>query len=194
MGKQFARLVGSGSVPDKAAVLDCARAGDREAFGQLVLEHKDPVFSLALRLTGHRADADDLAQETFMQLHAALAQIASPAHLKHWLLRTVSHRAIDRLRQGARQGLALPLDAIAGTPQGQAPDPAGDPMAAAYLQRLLLRMQPDARAVVVLRYQEDFDPADIAAVLEMPVNTVKSHLRRSIEWLRTQCAGDHHGT
>ncbi len=54
-------------------------------------------------------------------------------------------------------------------------------------------MQPEARAVVLLRYQDDLDPVDIAALLEMPLNTVKSHLRRSLQWLREQCAGDTHG-
>lgn len=67
-------------------------------------------------------------------------------------------------------------------------------MAAAELHRLLLRLQPDARVVMVLRYQEDLDPADIARVLDMPIATVKSHLRRSLDWLRTQCAGESHGS
>ena len=56
------------------------------------------------------------------------------------------------------------------------------------------KLQPDARAVMALRYQEDLDPTDIAALLDMPLSTVKSHLRRSLEWLRTQCAGEHHGS
>jgi RNA polymerase sigma-70 factor (ECF subfamily) len=55
-------------------------------------------------------------------------------------------------------------------------------------------LEPDARAVILLHYQQDLSAADIAAALDMPVNTVKSHLRRSIEWLRTQCAGENHGS
>jgi RNA polymerase sigma-70 factor (ECF subfamily) len=66
-------------------------------------------------------------------------------------------------------------------------------MAASLLYQLLQQLQPDARAVVLLRYQDDLDPVDIAAALDMPVNTVKSHLRRSLQWLRDQCAGDAHG-
>lgn len=176
------------------AVLQRARAGEREAFHQLVLAHQARVFSIALRLTGQQTDAEDLAQDTFIQLHAALAQISSAAHLKHWLLRTVSHRAIDRLRQGARQGESLPLEALEAIPQGEAPEPAGDPLAAAHLERLMVQLPPDASAVLLLRFQEDLDPVEIAKVLEMPVNTVKSHLRRSLEWLRAQCAGENHGS
>lgn len=185
---------GSGSAPTGEAVrLQRARAGDRVAFQQLLLDHKAHVFTLALRLTGQRADAEDLAQDVFVQLHGALGQISSPAHLRHWLLRTVSHRAIDRLRQGARKGQAVSLEALTGSLQDQVPATADDPLAATQLRRLLLRLQPDARAVVLLRYQEDLDTAEIAAVLDMPVNTVKSHLRRSIEWLRAQFPGEHHG-
>jgi RNA polymerase sigma-70 factor (ECF subfamily) len=196
MDTQFARPVGGAgpSPPDETTRLQRARAGDRGAFQQLLLDHKAHVFTLALRLTGQRADAEDLAQDVFVQLHSALGQISSPAHLRHWLLRTVSHRAIDRMRQGARQGQAVSLDALTGSPQGEAPAGAEDPLAAPRLHRLLLRLQPDARAVILLRYQEDLDTAEIAAVLNMSVNTVKSHLRRSIEWLRAHFPGGHHGS
>lgn len=182
------------SAADEAVVLQRAQAGDRDAFCQLILMHQDRVFSIALRLTGQHADAEDVAQEVFVQLHGAMAQVASPSHLKHWLLRTVSHRTIDRLRQVARQGEVLPLEALAGTMQEEAPDASGDPLAAAHLLRLLSRLQPDAHAVLLLRFQEDLDPAEIATVMEMSINTVKSHLRRSLEWLRSECTGEHHGT
>lgn len=170
-----------------------ARGGNEQAFQQLVLTHQSCVYSLALRLTGQRADAEDVAQDVFVQLYVALGQVSSAAHLKHWLLRAVTHRAIDRLRQQARQGSQVSLVASMSVPSGPGSEAGGDPLAAAMLRRLLMQLQPDARAVLVLRYQEDLDPAEIATVLEMPVNTVKSHLRRSIEWLRTQCAGETHG-
>jgi RNA polymerase sigma-70 factor, ECF subfamily len=68
-----------------------------------------------------------------------------------------------------------------------------DPLAQRRLRALLAQLQPDARAVVLLRFQEDLDPSDIAQMLNMSVNTVKSHLRRSLEWLRVQTAGEEHG-
>ena len=171
-----------------------AKAGDEQAFRLLVETHQARVFGVALRLVGRRADAEELAQDVFVQMHAFLERIEGPAHLTHWLLRTVAHRSIDHLRREARQGRHLPLEVLDGSPGARAPEPARDPVAAAELHRLLLRLQPDARAVMVLRYQEDLDPSDIAAMLDMPVATVKSHLRRSLEWLRTPCAGDSHGS
>jgi RNA polymerase sigma-70 factor, ECF subfamily len=182
----------AGSAPE--SVLQLAQGGDRLAFRQLVEQHQARVYGVALRLLGRHADAEEIAQDVFVKLHGALALMQSPAHLKHWLLRTVTHRAIDRLRQQARQGKQLPLEALGEGPQAHAPESNHDPLAAAELHRLLLQLNPDARAVMILRYQEDLDPADITAVLDMPIATVKSHLRRSLEWLRTQCAGDTHGS
>jgi RNA polymerase sigma-70 factor, ECF subfamily len=185
------------SVPPEPAeeisLLRLAQSGDRLAFGQLVDQHQDRVFGVALRLIGAHVDAEELAQDVFVQLHGALARIESPAHLTHWLLRTVAHRSIDRLRKRTRQGRHLPLESLGETAQAQAPESGHDPLAAAELHRLLLQLQPDARAVMILRYQEDLDPTDIAAMLNMPVPTVKSHLHRSLQWLRTQCAGETHG-
>jgi RNA polymerase sigma-70 factor, ECF subfamily len=61
---------------------------------------------------------------------------------------------------------------------------AEDPLLQRQLRGLLLQLNPVARAVMTLRYQEDLDPPDIAEILDMPVNTVKSHLKRSLDTLR----------
>lgn len=176
-----------------ATLLRLATSGDRPAFRRLVECHQGRVFSLALRVTGLRADAEEVTQDVFVALHAALGQITDAGHLQRWLLRATYHRSIDRLRQQGRQERNLPLETLAGAPQGQAPESTADPLAASRLHGLLRQLQPDARAVMALRYQEDLDPADIAKVLEMPVYTVKSHLRRSLQWLRAQLEGDFHG-
>ena len=177
---------------DEASVLRRAQHDDQSALRQLVQQHQARVFGIALRLTGRHQDAEELAQDVFMQMHGALAGMTSPAHLTHWLLRTVSHRSIDRLRQYARRGKRVPLEELGESAAAHAPETKHDPLAAAHLHRLLLRLQPDARAVMLLRYQEDLDPTDIVAVLDMPLATVKSHLRRSLEWLRMQYPGDDH--
>jgi RNA polymerase sigma-70 factor (ECF subfamily) len=179
--------------PDLSQLLRLAQGDDRAAFRHIVALSQARVFTMALRLTGQRADAEELAQDVFVQLHAALATITDATHLEKWLLRAIYHRSIDRLRQRKRQGNNVPLEVLGEAPEGQAPESVADPIAAARLYQLLLQLQPDARAVVLLRYQDDLDLPDIAAVLDMPVNTVKSHLRRSLEWLRTQCAGEKHG-
>jgi RNA polymerase sigma-70 factor, ECF subfamily len=167
-----------------AGLLEAARGGDRIAFGALVRAFQGLVFGVALRICGQRADAEEVAQDAFLQLYRQLPSLDDEQHLRHWLLRTVSHRAIDRLRQRGRRPAGGGDDFRLA--QLAAPEPCtGDPLLARALDRLLASLAGPARAVLVLRFQEDLDPADIAAALDMPVNTVKSHLRRSLDWLRT---------
>jgi RNA polymerase sigma-70 factor (ECF subfamily) len=150
------------------------------------------VFSVALRLTGRREDAEELAQDAFVQLHAALPQVHSAAHLLHWLLRVITHRSIDRLRARERSPRLVQMDATEHPTQ----DSTEDPLWSRRLRALLGELPPAPRAVVLLRFQEDLEPTEIAAVLDMPLNTVKSHLRRSLEWLRARhtANGEHHGS
>lgn len=177
---------------EDASVLLSARNGSEAALGQLIRQHQTSVFTLALRFTGNRADAEELAQDTFLEMHGALSQISSPLHLRHWLLRTVSHRALDRLRQRGRRPQLVSFDTAElamDTTTAEA-----DHLATSRLHGLLLQLAPDARAVMLLRLLEDLDPSDIATVLAMPLNTVKSHMRRSLDWLRAQYAGVERGT
>ncbi|MEO8315584.1 MAG: HEAT repeat domain-containing protein [Pseudomonadota bacterium] len=81
------------------AVLQNARGGDLQAFEQLVRQHQAEVFGLALQLTGQDSIASELAQDVFVQLHAAIARITSPTHLRHWLLRAVSQQALSQTWQ-----------------------------------------------------------------------------------------------
>jgi RNA polymerase sigma-70 factor, ECF subfamily len=171
-----------------------AQRGELAAFDQLMREHEARVFSIALRFTGRRADAEELTQDVFVQLHGALRRIADAEHLRRWLLRTVTHRCLNRLRDQRRRPHLVPIETMPATDEPVAPEGGSDPMAGPHLRRLLLELAPEARVVLLLRFQEDLDPSDIAAALDMSVNTVKSHLRRSLEWLRTQCTGDAHGS
>jgi RNA polymerase sigma-70 factor, ECF subfamily len=162
--------------------LVAARRGDLAAFAKLVRLHQARVYSVALRLCRQREDAQELAQDAFIQLHGALARIGNPAHLKHWLLCTVTHRAIDRLRQSARRPRLAALD---GIPEVAAPEEEeSDPLAQRRLRAAVATLAPDAQAVILLRFQQDLDPLEISRVLAMPHNTVKSHLRRALGQLR----------
>jgi len=157
-----------------------ARSGDAAALVSLIRAHQRSVYTLALRMLGTRELAEDLTQEVFMQLNRNLKSMASNTHLSFWLRKVTTYRAIDQLRRRSRVEMT-PLDdevPLHSTGDG------GDPLLQRHLQRLLLELSPPARAVLLLRYQEDLDPIDIARTLDMPINTVKSHLKRSLEILR----------
>jgi len=157
-----------------------ARAGDRLAFASLIRQHQRLVYSLSLRMLTDRHEAEDLAQEVFMQLHRRLDRIESDAHLLFWLRKVTTNLAIDRLRQD-RKGSILPLEDDPGIADDSRES---DPLLQRKLQALVARLPAAPRAVVLLRFQEDMDPTEIAEALDMSINTVKSHLRRSLEALR----------
>jgi RNA polymerase sigma-70 factor (ECF subfamily) len=162
-----------------------ARAGESAAFAALVGRYQSAVYSIALRMLSDRHRAEDLAQEVFLQLYRSLETIGSDAHLGFWLRKVTVNRAIDRIRQEARHDNEPLTEAAAVADEvGDA-----DPLLQRRMAELVAQLPPAARAVVVLRYQEDLDPVDIASTLDMPINTVKSHLKRSLTSLRARVLG-----
>lgn len=167
-------------------LLTRALAGEAVAFGMLVRTHQRSVYSLALRMLSDRHEAEDLAQEVFLGLYRNLSSVESPAHLTFWLRKVTLNRAIDRLRREPRQ--TVPLEdacslVIDATEQR-------DPLLQRRLRALLAQLPPAPRAVVLLRYQEDLNPHEIAQTLNMSINTVKSHLKRSLATLRERIGPD----
>lgn len=169
--------------------LSRAQRGDRHAFAGLVRTHQRAVYGLALRMLNRADLAEELAQDVFLKLFHALRDLTSAEHTRFWLRRVTANLAIDRLRQKVPvTAQDFPADA-----EPAAPDDDADPLLQQTLRRLVAALAPPARAVILLRYQADLDPLDIAEVLEMPVNTVKSHLKRSLDFMREHFAeGAHH--
>lgn len=165
---------------ESGGLLAAARAGDRSAFGALVRQHEKAVYSVGWRLLNRADRAEDVAQDTFLQLYRNLDRIASQEHLRFWLLRVATNFSLERLRR--MEPIAL----------GELPEIADerditqncDPALMRRLRAAVGTLPPTVRAVVLLRYQEDLDLSQIAQVLEIPLNTVKSHLRRSLLAMR----------
>jgi RNA polymerase sigma-70 factor, ECF subfamily len=174
--------------------LERARSGDVEAFRHLMRTYQARVFSIAYRFTGSRPDAEELLQDVFLQLHGALNEIRDDDHLRKWLLRAVSHRCIDRLRHDGRRPTLVPIETMPPLLEPTTAERASDPLASKRLRELLLDLAPHARAVVLLRFQEDLDLSEIATLLAIPLSTVKSHLSRSLERMRAQLEGENHGS
>jgi RNA polymerase sigma-70 factor, ECF subfamily len=147
-----------------------------------MLEHQSMVFSIALRILGDRFVAEETAQDVFLELHGKLGELESDAHVVHWLRRVTVHRSIDRIRQRDRR-----LEDV--TDPGELPEMVveaapGDPLLSRQVRQLVASLPVTPRTVVALRYQEDMSVEEIAEALSMPVATVKSHLRRTLQLLR----------
>ncbi len=140
------------------------------------------VFSIALRILGDRFLAEEVAQDVFLELHAKRDELASGEHVLHWLRRVTVHRSIDRIRHRERRP-EVAMDS-ADLPEVAFDAAPGDPLLSRQLRQLVASLPATPRAVIALRYQEDMTPEEIAAAMKMPVATVKSHLRRTLQLLR----------
>ncbi|MDE3196091.1 MAG: sigma-70 family RNA polymerase sigma factor [Acidobacteriota bacterium] len=151
-------------------------------FARVLADNQSMVFSLALRFLRDREGAEELAQDVFLQLYRQLDRIESPAHATWWLRRAICHRSIDEVRRRKLRP-RIGLEDIP-EPAGQTREP--DLFLHEQIRRLIESLPEKARMVVLLRYQEDLDPTEIADMLEMPISTVKSHLHRSLRMLRAK--------
>lgn len=154
-----------------------AVTGDHDAFADLIRMHEEMVFSIALHFFHDRGRAEEIAQEVFLQMYRRLGEIESPAHLTFWLRRVTANRCIDDSRKRP------PASGRAESPSYVSARET-DPFLRRRLRMLMLQLPPKQRIAITMRYQEDLEPAEIAEILGMPANTVKSHLRRGLAALR----------
>jgi len=148
-------------------------------FAALVHRHQSMVYSIALHFLADRSAAEEVAQDVFLQLHATLPALKSHDHIIFWLRKVTAHRCIDCRRRSRPAQISLDE-----APEPAAPSRPSDPFLRRKLGQLIATLPENARLVVILRYQEDLAPDDIAEILGMPIATVKSHIQRSLAMLR----------
>jgi RNA polymerase sigma-70 factor (ECF subfamily) len=158
-----------------------ARAGDHDSFAELIEQHEAMVFSIALHFFNDRGRAEELAQEVFLQMFRSLGTIESRTHLTFWLRQVTTRRCIDLIRKGRPR--LVDIDAVHDL---EAPPELRDSLLDRKLRGLIAALPEMQRIVLTLRYQEDLDPSDICQIVNLPVNTVKSHLHRAIQSLRNK--------
>jgi RNA polymerase sigma-70 factor (ECF subfamily) len=160
---------------------------DAVEFRRLVETHQRMVFSLALRVTGEYGVAEEVAQDAFLELYRSGERLLSEDHTRFWLRRVTVHRATDALRRRSRQPEAGAEEWMDEQfiPEN---DAAVNAAVLALLEELLRGLPEAMRVAVVLRYQEEMLPDEIATLLGQPLNTVKSNLQRGLQLLRRKAA------
>ncbi|HEX4155195.1 MAG TPA: sigma-70 family RNA polymerase sigma factor [Acidobacteriaceae bacterium] len=153
-------------------------------FRSVVERHQRMVFSLALRVTGEYGTAEEVAQDVFLELFRSAERLTGEDHTRFWLRRVTVHRATDALRKRAHRpesGAEEWMDDTAAGGDGAA---GVGTFVEARLEELLGSLPEQMRVAVVLRYQEEMLPDEIAKLLGQPVATVKSNLQRGLKLLR----------
>jgi RNA polymerase sigma-70 factor (ECF subfamily) len=149
-------------------------------FAAVLRAQQSMVFSIAYHFLRDRPAAEEVAQDVFLELHKRFEKFESDTHILFWLRKVASHRSIDYVRKRKLQAAVGLDDAPAPSVDGQ-PE---DHFLNRRLQSLIGSLPEKPRMVMVLRYQEDMMPEEIASAMDMPVRTVKSHLQRSLAMLR----------
>ncbi|MCS7033769.1 MAG: sigma-70 family RNA polymerase sigma factor [Phycisphaerae bacterium] len=184
--------------------MNLARAGDRAAFGQIVLRYQDRLYTAVLRMVGDRDDARELTQEAFTRALMSLDSFRAEAGPYTWLFRIAMNLAISRLRKSARRRVVsldtggngsgnAPVDQAAGLVNrltGRCEELPHEAVAQRELQQQVLaalgRLDSEYRAILVMRDIEGFDYQQMADVLGLPLGTLKSRLFRARLALRDE--------
>ena len=153
-----------------------------QQFRAIVERHQGRVYSIAFRILGDSGAAEEVAQDVFLELHRALCRIETEDHAAAWLRRVACHRATDALRRRAARADTIAEEYKDG--MGLRPAVREVIPLLNRVEQLLLTLPPAQRSVMLLRYQEDLEPEDIAIELDMPLATVRSHLQRALKLLR----------
>ena len=167
----------------EARLVSDALGGSQPAFEQIVRRYQRPVISVIVRMTGDRARAEDLAQETFVKAFRSLKSFDSTRRLSSWLFRIAHNTTLDALRR-----LKPEVVELEGLPEGDprrdpaapaAPDPLEQAALGAALNRSLLSLRPDYRAAIALRYDQQLPFDEIGRILGVPEVTARTYVHRA---------------
>lgn len=168
-------------------------ARDESAFNELVLVYERRVFALVFRMLGRREEAEDIAQEVFVQVFKAIDQFRGDSKLSTWIYRIAVNLCKNRSKYLSRRHAGeqddidamadrLPLSAAKGVSVGDVsrPDELVEGMQLeVVVKRAIAALEPEFREVLILRDVEDLSYEEIAAVTGLPDGTVKSRIHRA---------------
>ena len=172
-------------------LVERAKLGDQDAYGELVRAHQGIAFRTAYLVAGSAAEAEDAAQEGFVKAYRALGRFRSGSPFRPWLLQIVANAARNRRRSsGRRAALALRVG-DEGSSGGAAPSPEGALLAGEEREGLLAAvnaLREEERLVIACRYFLELSEEETAAALDIRLGTVKSRTSRALEHLRESYA------
>jgi RNA polymerase sigma-70 factor, ECF subfamily len=180
--------------PSDEELLHRYRNGDRTAFAELVRRYERELFHFLIRFLGDRVAAEDVFQETFLQVHQSAEQFDVDRRLRPWLFTIAANKARDVIRQRARR----PTNPLEASISGSGDDDGGrfiDLMQASAampdeaiqkqemrdrVQGIVMAMPHHFREILLLSYFHQFPYRQISDMLEIPLGTVKSRLHAAV--------------
>ena len=182
-----------------AALVRRAKLGDEVAFAELVERHQGRVYQHASRLMGNAQDAEEVLQDTFLQVFRNLARFEERSKFSTWVYRIATNEALMRLRRVSRRREVslddMPVAAVERANEGvqalarSAVDHVMDREIREALQAAVAELPEEYRVVFVLRDVDDLTNAETAEILDLSIAAVKSRLHRARLFLRDRIAG-----
>ncbi len=182
---RYEQGVGQLEISEVVSLIEQAKEGDRGAFEALIRAYSGFVYSLAFRMLGGRADAEDVFQETFFRAWSHLSSFRSGANFTHWIKRIATNLCIDRLKARKRQHAyenAQVEEVGCWQEEEQYAKEQEDPM----VNQLLAQLPANHRAAVVLFYLEDRSVEEVARTLRQKPGTVKVWLFRARQKMKAE--------
>ena len=172
--------------PDEAGLVAAARAGDVDAFAELVRRFEPRVRALLWRLLDDEREIEEATQDAFVQAWRNLDHYRGEAAVFTWLYRIAVNEALQRLRRRRVQVVEL-NEAEAGASGGRAPDEAaGATELRDFLRARIRALPPEYRAPLVLRDLEGLSNKEVATVLGLSIAAAKSRVHRARMRLRAE--------
>jgi RNA polymerase sigma-70 factor, ECF subfamily len=172
------------------ALVDCTRAGDDEAFEQLMRRHSDAIRRLIARYFPNRAMVDDLAQETFVKAYFALSSFRNESPFVYWLKRIAVRLCLDEMRNRKTQEVNR-TDDIGLIPDDSVLADSGNRLEAQLmLDKMLERLAPLDRMIIILLYGEGCNTKEVAGLTGLSRANVKVRAFRSRRLMKFLYAGD----
>jgi len=167
------------NVPDPPGFVERLRAGDPDAFEQLVRAYQHRVFGVAVRMLGNAAEAEEIAQEVFLRVHRSVGEFRGEAKLSTWLYAIASRLCLNRLQSGERRHRRAGEEALADVPADDAGGGVERAEVETALRQAIAALPEERRIVVVLRDVEGLSYEEIARALDLELGTVRSRLHRA---------------
>jgi RNA polymerase sigma-70 factor (ECF subfamily) len=172
--------------PDVDLIARMAR-GDEAALSALYDRYAPAAFALALRVTGDRSEGEDVVQAVFLRLWQVAGRFdAERGTVSSWLLTSIRHESIDRIRRRQAHDRAIRRSAPEASTGSE---PARDTDTTKRLRAAVQSLPTDQREAVELAYFEGWSQSEIAERLGQPLGTIKTRLRLGMMKLREQLAG-----
>ena len=156
--------------------------GDRQTYALLVEEYKRPIYNLAYRMTGNADDADDLTQETFIRAYKNLWRYDSSRKFFTWLYTLAFNLNKNHLRKNKKEKLSEELSALSLTDNN--PSPEDKMIEDQEINSCLLRLEDEPRALLIMKYQQEFSFEEIAQITGKSLSAVKMRIYRGLEKLK----------